>query len=352
MARFKSTITDRGAEVLTAFLAAGKRLVLVSAAAGDGVAQVSPNTLTALVNPINVNAQIGEKTFVESNPSYMRIPVQVTNAGLEAAQYVREVATFALDEKDAPFMFSYSWLDGADSDNILPPDSFLGRAGMDGEGDTVHIHDVAVVVTNQENSGITVEVGNGSFVTTAQMVAYSAPIVHGHAASDVQESTGESVESVQRRQDFDISAIREQLDLLPRKEITEKSLSHSRIIVLKDKQEVIDFTNLYAPEHLIIQTTDYIDIAGQIENAGSVFMGPYTPESAGDYASGTNHTLPTNGYAKAYSGVNLDSFIKKITFQEITADGIKQLGGTIQTMAANEQLDAHKNAVTIRLNTL
>lgn len=107
---------------------------------------------------------------------------------------------------------SYSWLDGADSDNILPPDSFLGRAGMDGEGDTVHIHDVAVVVTNQENSGITVEVGNGSFVTTAQMVAYSAPIVHGHAASDVLESTGESVESAQRRQDFDISAIQEQLD--------------------------------------------------------------------------------------------------------------------------------------------
>ena len=97
---------------------------------------------------------------------------------------------------------------------------------------------------------------------------------------------------------------------------------------------------------------DYVDIAGQIENAGSVFMGPYTPESAGDYASGTNHTLPTNGYAKAYSGVNLDSFIKKITFQEITADGIKQLGGTIRTMAANEKLDAHKNAVTIRLNTL
>ena len=144
----------------------------------------------------------------------------------------------------------------------------------------------------------------------------------------------------------------EQLDRLPRKEITEKSLSHSRLIVLKDKQEVIDFTNLYAPEHLIIQTTDYADIAGQVENAGSVFMGSYTPESAGDYASGTNHTLPTNGYAKAYSGVNLDSFIKKITFQEITADGIRLLGGTIRTMAANEQLDAHKNAVTIRLNTL
>lgn len=212
MARFKSTITDRGAEVLTAFLAAGKQLVLVSAAAGDGVAEVSPNTLTALVNPISVNTQIGEKTFVESNPSYMRIPVQVTNAGLEMPQYVREVATYALDENDAPFMFSYSWLDGGDSDNVLPPDSFLGREGMDGEGDTVHIHDVAVVVTNQENSGISVEVGTGSFVTTAQMTAYAAPILHGHNASEVQESTGETVESVQRRQDFDISAIQEQLD--------------------------------------------------------------------------------------------------------------------------------------------
>lgn len=149
-----------------------------------------------------------------------------------------------------------------------------------------------------------------------------------------------------------IFAIQEQVARLPRQEITEKALKHSRIIVLKDRQEVIDFTNLYAPEHLIIQTTDYTAIAGQVENAGSVFMGPYTPESAGDYASGTNHTLPTNGYAKAYSGVNLDSFIKKITFQEITADGIRQLGDTIRIMAANEQLEAHRNAVTIRLKTL
>lgn len=149
-----------------------------------------------------------------------------------------------------------------------------------------------------------------------------------------------------------IKAIREQLSKLSRKEITEKALEHSRIIVLKDELEVIDFTNAYAPEHLIIQTANYSHIAGQIENAGSVFMGLYTPESAGDYASGTNHTLPTNGYAKAYSGVNLDSFIKKITFQEITAEGIKNLGGTIQIMAAGEQLDAHRNAVTIRLNTI
>ena len=149
-----------------------------------------------------------------------------------------------------------------------------------------------------------------------------------------------------------VGAIQQQLSELSRKDITAKALEHSRIIVLKDEQEVIAFTNMYAPEHLIIQTENYAHIAEQIENAGSVFMGPYTPESAGDYASGTNHTLPTNGYAKAYSGVNLDSFIKKITFQEITAEGIKNLGGTIQTMAGNEQLDAHRNAVTIRLKTI
>ncbi len=149
-----------------------------------------------------------------------------------------------------------------------------------------------------------------------------------------------------------VKAIDRQLSRLPRKEITEKALAHSRIIVLKDRQEVIDFTNLYAPEHLIIQTKEYVLLAEQIRNAGSVFLGSYTPESAGDYASGTNHTLPTNGYAHAYSGVNLDSFIKKMTFQEITAEGIAQLGDTIRTMAANEQLEAHKNAVTVRLNTL
>ena len=149
-----------------------------------------------------------------------------------------------------------------------------------------------------------------------------------------------------------VKAIDQQLSRLPRKEITEKALAHSRIIVLKDLQEVVDFTNLYAPEHLIIQTKDYALLAERIRNAGSVFLGSYTPESAGDYASGTNHTLPTNGYAHAYSGVNLDSFIKKMTFQEITAEGIAQLGDTIRTMAANEQLEAHKNAVTVRLNTL
>ena len=212
MARFKSTITDKGAEVLTRFLAQGRQITLIRAAVGDGVAEVSPNTLSDLVNPVPLDAQIGEKTFIEGDVSYMKIPVQVTNAGLEAAQYVREVATYALDENGVAFMFTYSWIDGPDSDNILPACSFLDTPSMADEGDTVHVHDVAVVVTNQESSGITVEVGSGSFVTTAQMVAYAAPVVHGHAASEIQESTGESVESVQRRQDFDISAIQEQLD--------------------------------------------------------------------------------------------------------------------------------------------
>ena len=115
--------------------------------------------------------------------------------------------------------------------------------------------------------------------------------------------------------------------------------------------EAIDMSNEYAPEHLIIETKDYMQVAERIVNAGSVFLGPYTPESAGDYASGTNHTLPTNGYAKAYSGVNLDSFTRKITFQEITREGIMNIGPTIETMAANEFLDAHKNAVTVRLKS-
>jgi histidinol dehydrogenase len=149
-----------------------------------------------------------------------------------------------------------------------------------------------------------------------------------------------------------IASIQKQSEEMPRKEILSKSLSHSKIIVLKDENEIIDFTNLYAPEHLIIQTAEPIRIGARVENAGSVFLGAYTPESAGDYASGTNHTLPTNGYAKAYSGVNLDSFIKKITFQEITQEGIQELGDTIRSMARAEQLEAHRAAVTVRLQTL
>lgn len=146
-----------------------------------------------------------------------------------------------------------------------------------------------------------------------------------------------------------LEEIERQVIELPRCEIAEKALQNSKLILLKDEQEIVDITNQYAPEHLIIETSNYIDIAEKVINAGSVFLGHYTPESAGDYASGTNHTLPTNGYATAYSGVNLDSFIKKITFQEITKQGIKNLGSAIEIMAENEELFAHKNAVTLRL---
>ena len=143
-----------------------------------------------------------------------------------------------------------------------------------------------------------------------------------------------------------------QLAALPRKEIAEKSLENSKLILVKDMDEAMEMTNEYAPEHLIIETADYMAQAARVVNAGSVFLGSLSPESAGDYASGTNHTLPTNGYAKAYSGVSLDSFIRKITFQEITPEGIRTIGPAIETMAAAEQLDAHKNAVTVRLTSL
>ena len=116
--------------------------------------------------------------------------------------------------------------------------------------------------------------------------------------------------------------------------------------------EALELTNAYAPEHLIVETENYLEVAERVINAGSVFLGSLTPESAGDYASGTNHTLPTNGYAKAYRGVSLDSFIRKITFQEILPQGMKVIGPAIEEMAANELLDAHKNSVTVRLNTL
>lgn len=149
-----------------------------------------------------------------------------------------------------------------------------------------------------------------------------------------------------------MTEIDRQLAELPRKEIAAQSLAHSKLVVLETLDQLVELTNEYAPEHLIIQSSNYLEIAERVVNAGSVFLGSYTPESAGDYASGTNHTLPTSGYAKAYSGVNLDSFVRKITFQEITEEGLLQLGETIETMAHAEQLDAHKNAVTVRLASL
>lgn len=143
-----------------------------------------------------------------------------------------------------------------------------------------------------------------------------------------------------------------QLKILPRRDIAAKTLENSKIIVVHDTDEAIKLSNVYAPEHLIINTVDYEQLAERVVNAGSVFLGPYACESAGDYASGTNHTLPTHGYACSYSGVNLDSFCRKITFQYISEEGINSIGRAVEIMAENEQLDAHKNAMSVRIDAL
>ena len=143
--------------------------------------------------------------------------------------------------------------------------------------------------------------------------------------------------------------IEKQLAQLARKELAAKSLEFSKLIYVDNQADLVDLINEYAPEHLILSVKNYNELGEKIINTGSVFLGNYSPESAGDYASGTNHTLPTNGYAKAYSGVSLDSFVRKITFQEITNEGLSLIGPAIETMAEAEMLDAHKNAVAIRL---
>lgn len=145
--------------------------------------------------------------------------------------------------------------------------------------------------------------------------------------------------------------VERQLTLLPRNEIAAQALEHSKIILVHDDEEMMAVTNQYAPEHLIIETKNYMELSEKVINAGSVFLGSLTPESAGDYASGTNHTLPTNGYAVAYNGVNLDSYNRKITYQHITSEGIQSIGRTVELMAAAEGLDAHKNAMTVRMNS-
>ena len=143
-----------------------------------------------------------------------------------------------------------------------------------------------------------------------------------------------------------------QLERLPRKEMAQTSLDNSKFILVKDDEESIDLCNTYAPEHLIIATANYEQLAERVVNAGSVFLGNYACESAGDYASGTNHTLPTHGYALAYNGVNLDSYNRKITFQHLTEEGIRNIGDAVVTMAENEQLEAHANAMRLRVESL
>ena len=136
---------------------------------------------------------------------------------------------------------------------------------------------------------------------------------------------------------------------LPRKEVAEKALVNSKIVLLSSIDEAIDLSNLYAPEHLILSCNNAEELTDKIISAGSVFIGNYSPESVGDYASGTNHTLPTNGYAAMYSGVSVDSFVKRVTFQQLTKEGLINIGNAVMQMAEAEGLDAHKNAVSIRL---
>ena len=149
-----------------------------------------------------------------------------------------------------------------------------------------------------------------------------------------------------------LAEINSQLETLPRKDIAAKALANSCAVILEDQATAIDLINDYAPEHLILAVKKETEVANQIHSAGSVFLGNYSPEAAGDYASGTNHTLPTSGYARNYSGVSLDSFVKKITYQKISPKGLKALGPAVEILAANEQLDAHKQAVSIRLEHL
>lgn len=149
-----------------------------------------------------------------------------------------------------------------------------------------------------------------------------------------------------------LKEVNKQLKELPRMEGTAKALEESRAILLNNMEEMIEMSNQYAPEHLILAVNDADEVAEKIINAGSVFIGHYTPESIGDYASGTNHTLPTNGHARAYSGVNLDSYIRKITFQKLSKEGLRDLGPLVEVMAEAELLQAHKNAISIRLKNM
>ena len=186
------------------------------------------------------------------------------------------------------------------------------------------------------------ETANATFVA-ADLLSQAE---HGIDSQVLLISTSE--EMIQKVQD----EVDRQLNLLPRKEIAQKALENSRMVLVGSADEMMALSNTYAPEHLIIQTKNYDEMAAQVVNAGSVFLGQYACESAGDYASGTNHTLPTHGYATAYSGVNLDSYCRKITFQHLSEEGVRQIGRAVELMAGAEQLDAHKNAMTVRISAI
>lgn len=205
----------------------------------------------------------------------------------------------------------------------------------------VSLHDVAIDMPAgpSEVAIIADETANPVFVAAD----FLSQDEHGLDSQAVLVTTSESM--LKRVE----AEVERQLQLLPRKEIASASVKNSKFILVGSMDEAVELINDYAPEHLIIATANYMDVASRITNAGSVFLGNYSCESAGDYASGTNHTLPTSGYAKAYSGVSLDSFIRKLTFQEITAEGIRNIGKAVAVMAQSEQLDAHKQAMICRM---
>ena len=208
----------------------------------------------------------------------------------------------------------------------------------------VSLHDVAIDMPAgpSEVCAVADHTSNAAFVA-ADLLSQAE---HGIDSQVFFITTSEDMlQQVQQQLD-------EQLQQLPRKEMAQKSLDNSKLIVVKNTSEAIALSNVYAPEHLIIQTSDYGQLAEQGTNAGSVFLGKYACESAGDYASGTNHTLPTHGYATAYSGVNLDSYCRKITFQHLTEEGIKHIGAAVEEMAAAESLTAHQRAMSVRIKEI
>lgn len=206
----------------------------------------------------------------------------------------------------------------------------------------VSLHDVAIDMPAgpSEVCVIADETSNPVFVA-ADLLSQAE---HGVDSQVFLISTSE--EMIEKVKD----EVEKQLEQLPRKEMAAKSLDNSKLVLVKDYEEAIELSNTYAPEHLIIATRNYDELEEKVVNAGSVFLGQYACESAGDYASGTNHTLPTHGYALAYNGVNLDSYNRKITFQHLTDEGIRSIGNAVVVMAENEQLEAHANAMRVRVD--
>ena len=213
---------------------------------------------------------------------------------------------------------------------------------------------VAKQLVSLENVAIDMPAGPSEVAIIADNSADPA-FIAADLLSQAEHGTDSQVILVATREKI-ITNVRAELDkqlaTLPRKEIAEAALRNSRLIVMDDMESILDMINSYAPEHLIIQCRDYEEVGDRILNAGSVFLGSYTPESAGDYASGTNHTLPTGGYARAYSGIGLESFMKRISYQEISEDGLTNLGPAIKVLAEEEELMAHSIAVDIRLRKL